>query len=324
MLSNILLQIKSSEKDKNNCFALCKDVYKYSETELSNIDEFQQRYTSNKALWWYPRLTFIDKILNKALGTQDMNTIFLFQFFIQDLHQQITKHQCEYPIRVYRAQLMRNDQVKSLQYSIGHLISVDTFFSTAIDRNIALSFLNTCDKSNNLQRVLFEIEANPEVVRTKPFADIVKNGYFSEEDEVLFSIGSVFRITNVQQNDDQVWNIQMTLCGDDDPDLKPLFEDMTEKYGCCDGEAALFSFSRVLRALNRFDEAETYCRRLLRHFCSDETSLAIVHDELAEIASDTSDHDFNNEPLKKTGSSKSDKSPKTTNYKGKIYNHLCK
>jgi hypothetical protein len=314
LLCDVLLRLKPSEKDKNSFFCLCKDIYKYSETELNNIHAFQQNYTSNKALWWYPRLTFIDKILNKALATQDMHTIFLFQFFIRDLHQQITEHQCQYPIRVYRGQLVRDDKIASLKQSVGRLISIDTFFSTAIDRNLALSFLNTCDTSNDFNRVLFEITADPQVVRTKPFADIIQHGYFSEEDEVLFAVGCVFRITNVQQGKDQVWNIRMTLCGDDDPDLKPLFDQMTKMYGCCDEEATLFSFSRVLCAMEKFDEAENYCQRLLRHFCSDEASLAIVHDELAEIASSKSDNDLINESYVKTGF---DNSAETSNYKRK-------
>jgi hypothetical protein len=100
---------------------------------------------------------------------------------------------------------------------------------------------------------------------------------------VLFAIGTFFHVRSVQQNDDKLWIVQMTLCADDDPDLKLLFDKATKKFGCCDGEAALFSFSRMLRAMNKFDEAEKYCHRLLQQFSSDESSLIIIHDELAKI-----------------------------------------
>jgi hypothetical protein len=66
--------------------------------------------------------------------------------------------------------------------------------------------------------------------------------------------------------------------------------------------------------MEKFDEAENYCQRLLRHFCSDEASLAIVHDELAEIASSKSDNDLINESYVKTGF---DNSAETSNYKRK-------
>jgi len=303
LLSNILLRSKPIQTDRSELISLCEHIYQNSESELQIIHEFQETYSSHKILWWYTRLNCFDRILNQALRTQDINTIFLFQFFIHDLHQKILECQCQNPIRTYRSQLMIDDEINSLKESIGSFISIHTFFSTIVDRDRALDSLNTSDQSNGFHRVFFEIDADPEVVTTKPFADITRYSAFPQEREVLFSIGSIFRITDVQQRDDQVWIIQITLCGDDDTDLQPLFEEIEKNYGRYDDEAAFVSFSRVLRAMKRIDEAEKYCQYLLRNFSWSDTLSDILHNELVQITSSKNDYDSSDQM--KTASSNS-------------------
>jgi len=329
LLSNILLRSKPWETDRTDLISLCKDIYKHSESELKLISEFQETYSNHKALWWYTRLTCFDHILNRALRSQDINTIFLFQFFIHDLYQQITEYQCQNSIRVYRGQIMSYDEINGLKQSVGCFISIHTFFSTIIDRNRALDFLNTCDSSNDLHRVFFEVDADPGVVTTKPFADITEHSQFPKEGEVLFSIGSLFRITNVQQNEDHVWIIQMTLCGDDEADSKPIFKELDEKYGYYDGETAFFSFSRLLREMKKFDEAENYCHRLLRDFSSNDSLLGVLYDELTEVASSKNDYDLSDQwhqksiqIKKKMGSDSFGNNTGAVSYSSKFQNHI--
>jgi hypothetical protein len=51
------------------------------------IDEFEMDYSSENALWWYSRDSFLYGMLNKALRTQDIDTLFLFRFFIRDIYE---------------------------------------------------------------------------------------------------------------------------------------------------------------------------------------------------------------------------------------------
>jgi hypothetical protein len=316
------------ETDKNEFISLCKDYYKGNQTELNYIDEFQQTYSSDKAIWWYNRDCFIYTMLDKALRTKDTNTIFLFQFFIRDLLAQITKCQCQTSVRVYRGQSMLDDEIKNLRKLVGGFIFINNLFATIIHRDIALSFVNTDNTSGGVHRVLYEIDADPAVVTTKSFAYISRDSNYPDKVEVLFSIGSCFRIVNVQRNDDQIWCIRMTLCGDDGPNMKLFFDELKEKYGYYDGEAAFFSFSRVLRAMKKFDEADKYCHRLLRHFSSNDSLLAILYDELAEIASGKGDNNMNAKwhkkslnIKKKTGFNSFVNSGGVTNSNGKIHSH---
>lgn len=69
------------------------------------------------------------------------------------------------------------------------------------------------------------------LLQSKPFADITRLSDFSQEREILFSIGSVFRIEHIQQHGNQIQIIQMTLCGENHPDLQLLYRDIERYYG---------------------------------------------------------------------------------------------
>ena len=107
------------------------------------------------------------------------------------------------PLRVYRSQMMSSDELDDLKQHIGQFISINSFFSTSTNRTTALFFLGDTTSLIDLERVLFEIDADPKMVTTKPFADISKYSDFTDESEVLFMIGSIFRLKSINCNDDQ-------------------------------------------------------------------------------------------------------------------------
>ena len=51
------------------------------------IDEFEEEYSEEYALWWYTRDTFLFRELNKALRFQNIDWLFQFRFFIHDMHK---------------------------------------------------------------------------------------------------------------------------------------------------------------------------------------------------------------------------------------------
>jgi hypothetical protein len=61
-----------------------------------------------------------------------------------------------------------------------------------------------------------------------PFANVKNVSFFQGEDEILFSMHSVFRIESVKQIDenDRLWQVELTLTGDKDRQLYALTERM--------------------------------------------------------------------------------------------------
>jgi hypothetical protein len=67
LLIDVLLRMKSVESDKKQLISLCQNEYKNNPTDLPFVREFDKDYSSNKAIWWYTRESFLYKTLNKAL-----------------------------------------------------------------------------------------------------------------------------------------------------------------------------------------------------------------------------------------------------------------
>ncbi|CAF4743380.1 unnamed protein product, partial [Rotaria sp. Silwood2] len=111
--------------------------------------------------------------------------------------------------------------------------------------------------SNDLHRILFDITADPHVVKSKPFADISLLSYFKQESEILFMVGCIFRLTNIYRDDnEQIWIIQMQLAEVNDNELKKLFDELKADYGGGENEVDLKSVGDVLQHMGKYDSAE--------------------------------------------------------------------
>ncbi|CAF1427681.1 unnamed protein product [Adineta steineri] len=290
ILVDCLLRLKSTEIDKNELINLCENEYEGNDTELNNLREFEKDYSPNKVLLWYTKETFFYKILNAALRTQNIHMMFLFRSFIYDIYRQLQKYQSKKFVRVYRCQLMSIDELNSLKQNIGQFISVNSFLSTTDERRTALFFLGDITSKIDSERVLFEIDADPKMVTTKPFADISKHSYFPSESEVLFMIGSIFRLDNIDRNDDQIWIIKMTLCNDDEHDLKQVLMYMKEQIES--GEMNLRVLGKLLGTMGKLDLAQKYFNRLLQELPSNDPLLSSLYKDLGELASQRGDYDM--------------------------------
>ncbi|CAF1102523.1 unnamed protein product [Adineta steineri] len=289
VLIDCLLRLKSNESDRYELISCLKREYEGNNSELDKLVEFEKEYTSNKALWWYTRDSFFYKILNAALRKRDTHMILLYKSFISDIYRQLQYHQSKYPVTVYRSQLMSKDELLDLKQYIGQFVSMNSFLSTSNKRPVALFYMGDITHQNDLERVLFEIEADPQVVTTKPFADISMYSCFDVESEVLFMLGSIFRLNNVTSRDDQVWIIHMTLCSDDEHDLKEVLTDMKNQNGI--GETNLHTLGKSLYKMGNLDLAEKYYTRLVDQLSPNDPMLKNLYADLSDIASQQ--HDYN-------------------------------
>ncbi|UJR13243.1 hypothetical protein I4U23_000265 [Adineta vaga] len=290
LLIDCLINMISKSTDKNQFIDLCRNYYKDNPTELTIVKEFERDYIPDRALWWYTRESFLYRLLNKALRTQDIDFLFLFRFFIRDLEKQLKEIQSPLPIRVYRGQVISNDELQALKNSIGQFISMNSFLSTSVDRRSALSFLYSSTASTDLQRILFEIDLDPNLSNIKPFANITSLSFFTDEQEVLVMLGSIFRLVNIEHKD-RVWVVQLTLCSDDDNDLKPIYDYIKNEYGEGEQGSSLFSFGVLLFKMGHYDKAEKYYHRLLKELPNDHEDLAACYHNLGMMKNHQGNYD---------------------------------
>lgn len=285
--------MKENSLDMDKFIHLCEEEYKDNKNELSIIHEFQQNYSSSRVLRWYTRQSFLFRMLNKALRTQNIDVLFLLRFFLYDIQQQLLKNQFSQPTHLYRAQLLTNDELQILKRSIGGFITMNGFLSTTIDREVSLSYLDNIDSSDEyeMQRVLFEIDADPRLNGIQPFANIIWLSYCFGQQEVLMMIGSIFRIIEIKHDENQLCIIQLVLCSENDQDLKNAFEHLKKEYNPSD-KMDLFSFGHVLCDMGNFDDAKKFYLRFLGDLPSDHQDLATCYQALGNAAADKGDCDL--------------------------------
>ena len=287
LLIDILLRMKPNEKDKEELNDLCKTQYKGNEHELSLVEEFHRNYETSKAIWWYTRESFVYRVLNKALRTFNVHIIFLFRTVIRDIFEQLREHQCTERIQVYRCQRISREELNQLYASRGKFISMSSFFSTTLKRDVAMNFLKSentsATESEDSIPITFEIVADPHILsdypgNTRPFTNVAGLSKHEDEFEVLFMLGSVFCLNEICFNqssaDIRMPIIRMTLCSDYDSKSKQLYHYMKNKYH--KEETNLLSLGDSLLYIGKFDLAEKYYRRYMTELSTDDPSQFFV------------------------------------------------
>ena len=290
LLVDILVRMEIGLCAKHEMIDTFKKKYHAEKKQLETVEDFEQNYVSSKVLWWYTRDAFLYRELNRALRTQDFDMLFLFRFFIRDIHQRLKALQGASPVCVYRGQLISTVELEILRQSIGEYISMNSFLSTTQDRHLAVHFLgDSAMETNDIeQRVLFEIEADPQLNGAKSFADIREFSCFPEEEETLFMLGAVFRLIDVFHHvGDRLWIIRMTLCSDHDHNLKSVYDYRREEFG----QASILSFGLVLTDMGKFDMATSYFRRLLIDLPANHPNIAASYHALGTVAKIKGDYD---------------------------------
>ena len=204
LLFDVLIQLPQTETAKSDMIEQCSAYYESNESQLAKINEFQNTYERGKAIEWFTMDSFIYRLINRAIRTEDMQVIYLFRFFIIDLCWELEAERKAMiaterdTFTVYRGQQIPAREFQTMQNNVGQLISTNGFFSTSKDMNTALAFILGATNSHILTTVMFAITVPAGNLKSVIFADIARLSRMPSEQEVLFSLGAVFRIDKVE------------------------------------------------------------------------------------------------------------------------------
>ncbi|CAF1628106.1 unnamed protein product, partial [Didymodactylos carnosus] len=214
-------------------------------------------------------------MLNKALRSRDIDTLILFQFIITDLYEQLKDLHYNHRIStsapilcVYRGQLLSKVELNDMKSSIGRYVSFFSFLSTTKVREVALSFItiaadaskNMPAAKNDLQRVLYEINIDLTSVTSKPYADIKPHSYFQTESEVLFTLGSIFKVEGITRTKDGIYVIKLVLASESKSKSKELLHYIKSNL---EEKPDIISLGHVLKEMGAYDKAEQCFERQL-------------------------------------------------------------
>ena len=210
----------------------CREQFTENDDELQNIKKLQQKYRHETPIWWYTYECFLYPMLNRTLRLMDVNVIIKMGFFIGDLHrhieqlhsEEVSNHQSDAPFIVYRGQGMFKEAFQQMQQTEGGLMSFNNFLSTSTVREVSVTFARRAAVNPDLVRVLFVMTIDPSK-SSAPFASSIDVSYYKgEEDEVLFSMHTIFRIRSIKPTDEKhrLFQVDLTLTDDNDNDLRVL------------------------------------------------------------------------------------------------------
>jgi len=284
LLKEILLEFEHDDKAKKERVDFCHEQYAENDNELKVIDEFDRNYNKSSSIWWYTRECFIYLMLNKALRIQDVEIIMKMGFFVRDLHQQIEHLYSQLnnlnPFIVYRGQGMLNNEFEKMKNSQGCLLSFNTFLSTSTKKTVSMNFAHKARNNPDLTAILFRMEIDPTISST-PFAPLDQISYYSDvEKEILFSMHTVFRIGEMKQIENQLWQVDLKLTSDNDRQLTQLTKYMREKIR---GGTGLHRMGALMYKMGEFNKAEEIYTLLLETRSDDLKELAFLHHQLGCI-----------------------------------------
>jgi tetratricopeptide (TPR) repeat protein len=141
--------------------------------------------------------------------------------------------------------------------------------STSKDRDVSFAFADSNRSNPDLIGVLFQITIDG-LISSPPFALLhhdVSN--FAFEQEILFSMHTVFRINEIEKLDDKgrLWQVKLQLTSDSDPQLGLLTKLMR---GETEGTTGWSRLGNLLIKVGEFDKAEQIYKVLLDQTSEDD------------------------------------------------------
>jgi len=267
LLKEILITIEFSQYQFTDFVKYCREKFVDDKANLIKIEKIENEYKCHRPIWWYTYDTLLYSMLNRALRLMEIEVILKMGFFISDLHQDITvlhsEQNCSNSFVVYRGQGLSYEDFNQLKNIQGGLLAFNNFLSITYNYAVAHSFASSTLDDPDLIGVLFRININSSTP-SSPFANITEISHFQEEEEILFSMGSTFRIGQIIPLDEssRLWEVELTLTSDDDPQLRELSENIRDET--CSDSDGWDRLCMLLIQLAQYDKAEELSELLLK------------------------------------------------------------
>ncbi|CAF3455522.1 unnamed protein product, partial [Rotaria sp. Silwood2] len=236
-----------TEQAKDIMLNKCKDYHRGNKKQMKQIEHFRNTYTSNQAIYWYTRDSFIYRLVNRAFRTENITLWYLFRYYVIDLCTQLEN--------VY------NEQNIKTCLTLYH-VSNNGFFSSSTDINIAKKFIQDAVDTDDFKVIMFEITVDGSSLENTIFVDIDKYTKIIDEREILFNISSIFKIEHVSHDSDlSAWIVKMTATDEGTDEIKKRIEAKKRDFH---KDNINLMFDRPLLDMNEYTKAESYFQMLLQ------------------------------------------------------------
>ncbi|CAF3726080.1 unnamed protein product [Adineta steineri] len=284
ILKEILLIINFEDKHFKEFITYCRETIVKNDIDLRKIEVFGRDYRNYTPIQWYTSEYFLYSMLNQALRSMDVDIIVRMGFFINDLHRHIQElhsnqfgsQQSGKTFTVYRGQCLSNRDFNEMINNKGGLLSFNNFLSTSTKRDVSLFFAPQDATNSELTGILFVISINP-TDSTAPFASIRDVSQHDVEDEILFSMHTIFRIGDIKPTTEnkRVQEVNLTLTRDTDEERLTLTKRILEET--CPDSNGWYRLGQLLIKMGQSDKAEEVYEDLLSQATHESDKASIYH-----------------------------------------------
>ncbi|CAF0955203.1 unnamed protein product [Adineta ricciae] len=270
VLKEISLAVEFNEKSIKDFLNRCYEALYDNERELRFIEKLRRHYRDQCPIWWYTNRCFLYPMLNQTLRVMDIEMIMPISFFIGDLHRDIQRlHLKQYthdysnkPFTIYRGHGITKSDFQQLNKTKNGLISFNNFLVTNKDILTSLRFAQQVARNPDLVGVLFIMTIDP-AQSTLPFALISEVSHTHAENEILFSMHSIFRVHDIKPmtGNNHIYEIRVTLVSNNDKDLRALYDWIREET--FPDEKGWNRLAMVFTKIGQYDKAEKLYEILL-------------------------------------------------------------
>ncbi|CAF4866765.1 unnamed protein product [Rotaria sp. Silwood1] len=283
ILKEILLTINFDEQHIKDFTTYYRENCADNAIQLNNINEFERNYDKYLPIWWYTHECWLYSMLNRALRLMEVDTIIKMGFFIHDLHHQLVKlhskqsseyHQLQ-RFTIFRGQGLPKTDLDNMLETQNGLISFNNFLSTSKELSIALSFASSSLVNPTSVGIVFVMIIDPSIKST-PFASINDVSYYKTEEEILFSMHTVFRFDNIIPIDgnNRLWQVDLIQTNDNDSQLNDLTERIRHEI---QGSTEWDRLGKLLIKIGQYDKANELYEFLLDQTDSDREKTHFYH-----------------------------------------------
>ncbi|CAF3664972.1 unnamed protein product [Rotaria sp. Silwood1] len=267
LFHHLIIRLPPNQEAKQRMINVCRHYYRGNTKELNLIDQFEREYRPEDAIRWYSIQSFVYKLVNKALRTEDLDQLQTFRFFIGDLSQSLAREHEKILssnnkiLTVYRGAKLDKVEFEKLKESQGKLISTNGYLSTSRSRSQAIKFLQASTNRQHVVKVLFQIECHiQQLGKSVVYADIASFSDYPQEQEVLFDLNAAFRLNSIEEQD-SIQLIHMNASNEG----KKITEDYIKLTQMeIKEKSVIIVFGRLMCSLGQYDQSQKYFEELLK------------------------------------------------------------
>jgi hypothetical protein len=222
--AELIRDIPQTENTIEEFIEFCRSTYenhpKYP-IYVKQMENFVKDYTEEDAIRWYTRAdSFVFRMALKTCASLDFTALPKIVFFLRDMHIQLKKlhdkqlgKELKPDLVVFRGVVISKEEFESLKTE-GALFFTRSFLSTTINKHVAYMYSGKGTKNNtdDKESVCISFRIDYIELQEKPIAFIGKYSQFHDEEEVMLSLGIVFRVKTckkIEGNANYSWEIQM-------------------------------------------------------------------------------------------------------------------